>query len=404
MVAPGHYTKNHLERYRQAFADWSACAIAGREQAAAVNARTLTQQSVSARTMALGTSGHVLDFDDTYVPGLLHLSAPTAPAALVVGASVEATLGEVLEGYAAGFEVMAALGRAGYPAVYNRGWHSTAVFGSVGAAVVASVMLGLDEPRMQQAQRLAILGAGGLRAAFGSEGKSIQVGMAGAQGVVAAQLAAAGATVSAAVVREGHGFEEAYGGKWQTTPIDPPAVTENWIKAYPCCLQTHGPIETGIKAATQGADGTGSGTVVIHPVSLQAAGIIVPSTGLEAKFSISYLTAFAILYGAPSINDFVKVNSAVRELAERIQVEPRAGLDESEAILCWRPSQGGSDFEVRVSAALGSPSRPMNSAQHDEKIRLLVGARLDNLLHDLGRPARDVLMSVEGVAALPATR
>src|SRR5947209_16939286 len=107
--------------YRTAMLDWLACAVAGRGEPAARAARSLGDEVV-----ALGAAGHVLDFDDTYAPGLAHLSAPTAPTALVVGASVGATVGEALAAYAAGFEATGALSAANHPALRERGWHPTA--------------------------------------------------------------------------------------------------------------------------------------------------------------------------------------------------------------------------------------------------------------------------------------
>ena len=187
---------------------------------------------------ALGTAGHVLDFDDTYLPGIAHLSAPVAPAALVLGAARGATVGDVLAAYAEGFEAMGALAAAGHPALYDRGWHPTAVCGAIGAAVAAARLLGADR---DTAAGLAALRAGGLRAAFGSDGKSLQVGLAAAAGVAAARLAAAGATVPHE--RVAAAWRDAYGGDWATRADDGAAIEQNWIKAWPCCLQTHGAIE-----------------------------------------------------------------------------------------------------------------------------------------------------------------
>src|SRR3954470_24404931 len=217
--------------YRTALLDWLACARAGRHEHAARAAATLGDEVVAA-----GTAGHVLDFDDTYAPGLAHLSAPTAPAALVVGASIGASLGDVLAAYAAGFEVMGALSAANHPGLRERGWHPTAVCGAVGAAVAAARLLEANEVF---AAELALVQASGLQAAFGGDGKSLQVGLAAAAGVRAARLAAAGARAGPGVVA---GFEAAYGARW-TLADGRRAVDANWIKAYPCCLQTHSAIE-----------------------------------------------------------------------------------------------------------------------------------------------------------------
>ena len=241
----------------------------------------------------------MLDFDDTFLPGIAHLSAPVAPAALALGAHEGATVGDVLAAYADGFEAMGALAAAGHPALYDRGWHPTAVCGAVGAAVAAARLLGADA---ETAAALAALRAGGLRAAFGSDGKSIQVGLAAATGVAAARLAKAGATVPADPIAAA--WEDAYGGAGPPRPQD--AVARNWIKAWPCCLQTHGAIEC---AERVGAPPDGPITVLAHPVSRQAASYDAVETPLQAKFSIPYTTAFTLLHGGPRVDDFAALDA-----------------------------------------------------------------------------------------------
>ena len=157
-----------------------------------------------------GTAGHVLDFDDTYLPGIAHLTRPDRTRRAGGGRwSWSARVGEVLAAYAKGFEAMGALARASHPALYDNGWHPTAVCGGVGAAVAAAELL--DAPR-EPAVALALLQASGLRAAFGSQGKSLQVGLAAGAGVQAARLAQAGARVP--LEAAARGFEHATGGTY----------------------------------------------------------------------------------------------------------------------------------------------------------------------------------------------
>jgi 2-methylcitrate dehydratase PrpD len=100
-----------VNAYEAALLDWMACAYAGRRQRAAGIAHREGMRELETVTW-LGTAGHVLDFDDTYLPGIAHLSAPTAPAAIVVAARLQTTVGEALDAYAAGFEAMGALSRS----------------------------------------------------------------------------------------------------------------------------------------------------------------------------------------------------------------------------------------------------------------------------------------------------
>ncbi len=338
-------------------------------------------EDLFSRTMAAGVAGHVLDFDDTFAPGLAHLSAPTAPAALVLGAERDVSIGEVLEAYAAGFEAMGGLARASHPALYEAGWHPSAVCGVIGAATAAAILLKLDETSTAAANRLALLGAAGLRGAFGSDGKSLQVGQATAAGLRAALLVEAGAGVSESIP---NGYEQAYGATW-AEPGDGRAIEENWIKAYPCCLQTHSAIEAANDLRTGGARRDGSGTVVVHTRSRQAAPVDVPSDGLQAKFSLPYTVAFTLLHGPPGVGDFYEVDAEVARLAGRLEVVKDDSLGESEALVDWNGDTS------RVKAATGSPANPMTEDQLRDKMRRLVGNVLDGVLDDLSRPASEIV-------------
>jgi 2-methylcitrate dehydratase PrpD len=340
--------------YAVAFEDWLACAAGGARERAARAARAAGDDVV-----ALATAGHVLDFDDTYLPGIAHLSAPTAPAALVLGAEVGATVADVLRAYAAGFEAMGALARASHPALYERGWHPTAVCGTVGAAVAAAELLELSGERREAAVALAALRAGGSRAGFGSDGKALGVGLAAAAGVAAARLAAAGARVPAAATA---GFERVTGGTW-AEPDGESAVERNWIKPWPCCLMAHSAIECALDA------GAPDGPLVIrvHPRARQAAPHDDVADGLQAKFSIPYLTAYTLLHGGPEVASFTGVDDAARELAARSQLVEDGALGESEA----RLERADGEVLARVEHALGSPQRPMSAESLRAKVTAL---------------------------------
>jgi 2-methylcitrate dehydratase PrpD len=302
---------------------------------------------------------------------------------------MELPIGRVLDGYAAGFEAMGALAAASHPDLYERGWHPTAITGTAGAATATTHVLGLDDRKTRVARHLAVLGAGGLQAAFGTDGKSLQVGMAAAQGVQAALMAAGGAAVYPSIE---NAYEQAYGGRW-AEPGSELAIEQNWIKAFPCCLQTHSSIEAAERLAERGADLDGSGTVTVHRRSRQAAPLDDVTTGLEAKFSIPYTIAFTLLHGAPTVQDFLAVDDEAGRLAARIDVQVDDRLDQAEAVLVWRGSP--TPIEIRVEAARGSPQRPMDNVQLLAKVHSLAGSRFDGVLDDPARPATEVLALVE---------
>ncbi|MET0513189.1 MAG: MmgE/PrpD family protein [Thermoleophilaceae bacterium] len=366
--------------YEVALLDWLGCAARGRQEEAAEAAR-----GVEDRLVFAATSGHVLDFDDTYLPGLAHLTAPVAPAALVLAAELEKSTGDALAAFVRGFEAMGALARASHPALYDRGWHPTAVCGAAGAAVAASHLI--DAP-VDAALAIALLQSGGLRAAFGSHGKSLQVGLAAASGLQAARLARAGARVPLDTVARG--WQKATGGTFaRPQEGQDRAIDENWIKAWPCCLQTHGAIEAAasVRGDHHAADKL---TVTVHPVSVQAAAEgPEPADGLQAKFSIPYLTAFTLLHGPPDVESFAQVDPDAVQRAHSIEIKTNSDLLESECVLTTTAAEGQAEIAI-VKAALGSPGHPMDAQAIRAKLQGLLGTEPPPTL-DQDEPAERLL-------------
>ena len=90
----------------------------------------------------------------------------------------------------------------------------------------------------------------------------------------------------------------------------------------------------------------------VHPVSLQAAAHgPEPADGLQAKFSIPYLTAFTLLHGPPRVESFESVDCPRWSSGRgRSRCARDGALLESEFVL----HDGGEEI-ARVKAALGSP-------------------------------------------------
>ncbi len=311
--------------YAVAFLDWLGCACAGAAQRAPQAMRSLGDD-VPARVAFAATAGHVLDYDDTLPDGVAHVSAPCAPAALVLADELDQSLGAMLEAFAEGWEAMAAVVSASHPALYDGGWHPTAVCGPVGAAVVAARLLDLSARQREHAVALALLRAGGTRGAFGTDGKAIQVGLASAAGVQAALLARAGAVVGARAVRGALGFEGVLGAAVPPQVIEGGtdrgrAIDHNWIKLHPSCLGTHAPIDAAAQARDAGYRPDGAPiAVAVHPVARQAAHLDDVEDGLAAKFSIPYCVAHALVHGPPRVDDFAVLDAETRERAAAVSV------------------------------------------------------------------------------------
>ena len=165
---------------RRSLLDTVAVTLAARDHPVSALAAELPD---AARWAAVG---HVLDFDDLHIESTTHISVVIVPAVLAAGGDARA--------YLAGAGVMARLGTLLGWSHYAAGWHATCTAGAPAAAVAAGVAWGLTPERLATAMALAVPGASGVQAAFGTHGKSLQVGFAAEAGVRAARLARAGAT------------------------------------------------------------------------------------------------------------------------------------------------------------------------------------------------------------------
>lgn len=382
--------------YAVAFVDWLACACAGVDERAARAVRA-SGNDLLTEVAFTATAGHVLDFDDTFSDGVAHVSATCAPAALVLAAHLGLSLRTMLEAYAEGFEVTAALAAASHPALYDAGWHPTAVCGSAGAAAAAARLLDLSPAQSETAVDISLLRAGGTRGAFGTDGKSIQVGMSAAAGVQAALLARGGATVDPRAIHGPLGFEEVMGARRpRASATDAPvadqagaadhrqrAIDRNWIKLYPSCLGTHSPIEAAERARAAGYQlDQRQLEVIVDPVGRQAAHLDMVSDGLSAKFSIPYCVAFTLIHGPPRVRDFVAVDACARDAVPLISVIIDRSVPQFGAIL----RAGGAEL-ARVQCPKGTPARPLAAAELERKVTDLAGDRLHDVLDDLDAPA-----------------
>ncbi|MGZ4166693.1 MAG: MmgE/PrpD family protein [Solirubrobacteraceae bacterium] len=381
-------TGDHQRGYTAAFLDWLACACAGTEQRAA-RAMGSLGADLPAQVAFAATAGHVLDYDDTLSDGVAHVSAACAPAALMVAARLELSLGAMLTAFAEGWEAMAAVTAASHPALYDGGWHPTAVCAPIGAAIATARLLELPAAGRRGAVALAVLRAGGTRGAFGSDGKAVQVGLAAAAGVQAALLARAGAAVDARAVGGPLGFEGVLHASVPAWVVEggardgARAIERNWIKLHPSCLGTHAPIDAAVAARDGGYRLDGAPLeVAVHPVARQAAHLDDVHDGLAAKFSIPYCVTHALTHGPPGVRDFEALDPGMRERARQVTVVVDESLPRFGAVL----AVAGREL-ARVPCPQGAPERPAASGDLAAKVADLAGDRLDGILDDLAAPA-----------------
>lgn len=342
--------------------------------------------SVTNAARLLGVMSHVLDFDDTHIPTIIHPSGPvlaaTLPLAELRGKSERDLLGAFTFGVETGCRVALALGKAHY----DVGWHVTGTAGTVAAAAACARLLELDEHQTHNALSIAATEAAGQRVQFGAMTKSLHAGNAAANGTLAALFAEKGYTAS----REG--FEGSRGLLNVTSTAPSPkelseGLTVRWeifrigIKPYSCGVVTH----PGIDAVRELARATNAPAedverleLAVHPLVMELTNKREPRTGLEGKFSIAFASAITWLEGTARQLQFIDENvnrPDVKELRDRVWLveDDTIGQTEAKATVCLR---GGETRSEHVYHATGTPENPISDDNLREKFAELVEPEL----------------------------
>jgi 2-methylcitrate dehydratase PrpD len=285
-----------------------------------------------------GTAAHALDFDDCNNTMGGHPSAPVLAALLPLADDLGSTGADFVLAYVAGFELECKLGLGVNFHHYTKGWHPTATLGAFGAAAACAKLMGLDVPQTATALALAASFASGIKANFGTMTKPLHVGHAARNGLLAARLARAGFTASIdRVFEHEHGFLDVFNGPgthdvpralaaW-AAPLDivTPGIA---IKQYPCCGSTHPAIDAMLELVRSHALRPDDITRIeawIHARRLQHTNRPDPRTVLDAKFSLQYVLARAVVDGCVAVPHFeadAHADPRVRALLPRIVVAP----------------------------------------------------------------------------------
>src|SRR6266851_871339 len=207
---------------KRALLNWLGCAIGGCRHAAVETALSALarfsgppEATLLSRRERLdilhaalmnGISSHVLDFDDTHHPTLIHPSGPVISAALALSEAQRSSGEALLHAIVLGIDVACRIGRSVFPSHYEAGWHITGTAGVFGAAAASGCLLKLTQQQMAWALGIAATQASGLREMFGTMCKSFHPGRAAQNGLTSALLARGGFSSSERSLEAPRGF------------------------------------------------------------------------------------------------------------------------------------------------------------------------------------------------------
>jgi len=263
-----------------------------------------------------GTASHALDYDDCNNTFGGHPSAPILPALIALGEELGASGRDVLAAYVIGFELETRIARGVHFYHYEKGWHPTATLGVFGSAAACAKLMGLNAAQVATALSIAASFSSGLKANFGSMVKPLHVGHCSRNGLYAAQLARAGYDCGAEVFEHKQGFLNVFNGAGN---YDVSRILDTWgqpydivspgiaIKQYPCCGSTHPAIDCMIELrAKHGLKPERVARIEswTHKRRLEHTNRPNLRSELDAKFSVQYCLARALIHGAVSIDHF----------------------------------------------------------------------------------------------------
>jgi 2-methylcitrate dehydratase PrpD len=260
-----------------------------------------------------GTAAHVLDYDDVGMDG--HPSAVLTSAILAEGWALGTSGRDALTAYVAGYEVWALLLELEPGCMHERGFHPTAIWGTLACAAACARLNRLDAAQTTNAIAIAASLAAGVVANFGTMTKSLHVGRTAQAGVLAARLAKSGFTGSSDALEHASGFMRAHspsgrpdlavhdlqlGQKWRMAEL---GIN---IKRYPMCYATHRAIDAMIDLVSEHDLDTNSIDTINVRIG-DAQGLMLrnhdPVTALEAKFSIEFAMAAALIARRVSLKE-----------------------------------------------------------------------------------------------------
>ncbi len=292
-----------------------------------------------------GVLGHGQDYDDTHTESVVHPSAALVPVALAVAERAGSSGRETVAALVGGMEATIRIALPALNRFHLRGFHTTSIAATFGAALIAARLERMGLERTVEAVGISGSFTSGLLecipAAAGA--KRLHAGWGALCGIVAAQLAVGGYTGPSTVFEGKLGVYNSFlrgealdlsvifnglGRDWEILNVRP--------KLYPCChyLQSFLDAAAALRrehrlraediANISCRVAPGAVNIVCEPWEKK----MNPITGYDARFSLPFAVALMLTKGRAGVAEFAEENFAdprIRQLMSKVgyEAEPR---------------------------------------------------------------------------------
>jgi 2-methylcitrate dehydratase PrpD len=373
----------------------------------------------AAAAFANGALAHALDFEDA-VDGLAaHPNAQVVPAALALAEEYDATGAELLTSLAVGCDTTCRIADLAGDRMSARGWYPPPIAGAIGATVAGALLARLDAEQVLDALSLVVsqtTASGEVKNSPGSLIRGVRDAFAAHAAVRAVQLARRGIRGFAAPLEGSAGFLATYAG----ADLDPTPLlrglgqdfwgTEVSFKAWPSCRGTHAFIDAALRLRSEvdlddleAIELTGApvNRMLAEPLAAKRA----PRTAIDAKFSLPFTVALALVDGVVELGSFAPDRLARPDLlavARRVTFRPEPAWGTPARMTSGRISArlaDGRERTLEVARPPGGPDAPMSTAALVEKFVECAG----HAVHGVGAPER-VAAQLLDIGAAPSVR
>jgi 2-methylcitrate dehydratase PrpD len=341
-----------------------------------------------AAALANGALAHAFEMDNLTWPSTgVHPGATLLAPGLAVAQERGGSGRALIAAFVAGAEAMIRIGRATHHSNEGRGFHAPGTTGPFGAAIACGKLMGLDAERMRNALGVAGSLSCGLmefaRSGTGAMVKRLHLGRAAESGVLAASLAADGFTGPVSVLEGEFGFLRVFCGEEYDAAELTRGLGESYatrsivLKRFPCHITAHTSVQAILDLrAEHGYAGKDVAAIHIAGNDKMAGvnNIRSPADIMMAQYSIPFCVALAHARDPRdprSFDDTALADPQIRSLAERVTITIGKDRPTPLAAVVTVTLKDGRVLTRSVADFKGTPERPLDRAELEEKFLLL---------------------------------
>ncbi len=370
--------------------------------------------------LANGTAAHGIELDDTHDESFGHPGTVVIPAALAVAEARQATGRDFLTAVIAGYEAQCRVGAAANAAM-SRGFHGTAVAGVFGATAATASLLKASAEQLESAFGLAVSMASGVMQftedPAGNMVKRLHGGLPSHNGILAAELAAAGLRGPRQGIDGRYGFVRMFAGADDASRVTRDLgaaweIDQISVKLYACCRMFHAFVDAIRECVSDSGVRTEdivAAEIVGPQMLLEGRMQYRPRSVMSAQYSLPYAVAATLLLDPQDPRSFSEQNMTRPDILAVMDKVTGVADPELDRLL---PAKypGGVRFRLKDGRAVartlfdsvGTPARPIDREGIICKFRTLTATIADPPLQEKIMQAVFALETDDGVSRLAA--